>query len=267
MPSRIALLGFAVVAFACAREIPDPQYPDAHPYPASAWPPPGATASSADRVLARTAQSPVTTRHRGLILSDVALPGGAACLERLGRTGIAFQPIDPRPGIETPVMVSGPIAGVRFWSRGGPLVLDCRLALALYEVSPDFRALGIQSVRFSGAYVYRTTKRGRLSLHAYGLAMDVHEVSTARRTYSVERDFVRGEACGRARALLNELACRLERRGLFRELLTPDYDSDHHDHLHLGISPLPHGAPAVGGTPPPGYGMAPSSSPRSNRLN
>lgn len=264
MPSRIALLGLSLVVLACAREHPELRYPDAYPPPESGWAPPAGASSD---VLARTAKSPITTRFRGLVASDVAFPGGAACLERLARTGVAFQPIEPRPGIETPVTVSGPISGVRFWSRGGPLVLDCRLALALYEVSPDFRALGIESVRFSGAYVYRTSKQGRLSLHAYGLAMDVHEVTTAHGTFSVERDFVRGKACGRSRALLNELACRLERRGLFRELLTPDYDSDHHDHLHLGISPLPYATPPVGGTSAPGYGMAPSPGTRSNRLN
>ncbi|HTU57188.1 MAG TPA: hypothetical protein VMF89_02125, partial [Polyangiales bacterium] len=47
------------------------------------------------------------------------------------------------------------------------------------------------------------------------------------------------DGCSTDAPLLNQLACRLKARGLFRELLTPDYDADHHDHLHLGLAPLP----------------------------
>jgi hypothetical protein len=144
-------------------------------------------------------------------------------------------------GVDTPVIVLGPIGGVRFWSTSGPLIVDCRFALGLSEVASDFAGLGIESARFSGAYVYRTSRKGRLSLHAYGLAMDLHDVRTASGVQTVKRDFLRGtrESCSPEQPIPNQLACRLRRRGLFRELLTPDYNSDHHDHLHLGIAPLP----------------------------
>jgi hypothetical protein len=146
--------------------------------------------------------------------------------------------------VDTPVIVTGSIGGVRFWSTSGPMIVDCRFALGLSEVAPDFAALGIESARFSGAYVYRTSRKGRLSLHAYGLAMDLHELRTAAGTQTVKRHFVRGtgESCQSDEPIPNQLACRLKRRGLFRELLTPDYNADHHDHLHLGIAPLPSSA-------------------------
>jgi hypothetical protein len=121
------------------------------------------------------------------------------------------------------------------------MIVDCRFALGLWHVAPALTELGVSRVRFSGAYVYRTSRKGRLSLHAYGLALDVHEVTTADGTFSVKRDFARGigDGCSAGAPLLNRLSCRLRAPGLFRELLTPDYNADHHDHLHLGIAPLP----------------------------
>jgi hypothetical protein len=194
--------------------------------------------------LARSQHDPITTPFRAPLLSDFALPGGGECLARLAARGIAARPANVKRGVDTPVLVTGPIGGVRFWSTSGPLIADCRLVLGLSEVAVDFASLGVESVRFSGAYVYRTSRKGRLSLHAYGLAMDVHELRTASGTQTVKRHFLRGtaESCSGSEPVVNQLACRLRRRGLFRELLTPDYNADHHDHLHLGIAPLPSSA-------------------------
>jgi len=248
--SRIlVLISLCWLTFSCARESRGVKTPD---YGFAPWvtPPPGqqgGTAPKPDRMqpgadaLARSQRDPITTPFRAPLASDFALPGGQECLARLAARGVPVRPMEPMRGVDTPVVVKGPIAGVRFWSTAGPMVLDCRLALGLSEVASDFSDLGIESVRFSGAYVYRTMRKGRLSLHAYGLALDVHEIRTASGTQTVKRDFLRGtrESCGTDEPLPNQLACRLKRRGLFRELLTPDYNSDHHDHLHLGIAPLP----------------------------
>jgi hypothetical protein len=38
--------------------------------------------------------------------------------------------------------------------------------------------------------------------------------------------------------VLNRLACSFKSTGLFKELLTPDYNADHHDHFHLAIEPI-----------------------------
>lgn len=236
------------LASACAREAPDVRSPHEPLRPwvtpeDYAWPP---------RVnrdgLAHAPETPADVpaghstarRNRAPLRSDALLPGGSQCLERLRQDGVAFREVDRSRGVETPIVVNS-ISGIEFWSVAGPMLVDCRFALALVQVAPEFSALGIRRVRFSGAYVYRTSKTGRLSLHAYGLALDVHEVTTKSGTYSVKRDFARGlgESCGDEAPLLNRLACRLRAPGLFRELLTPDYDADHHDHLHLGVAPLP----------------------------
>jgi hypothetical protein len=251
MGRLLGLLSISItcLTLSCARENPGARAPQSGFAPWIAPPAghPSRTASRQNRfkpgaeALARSQLDPITTPFRAPLLSDFALPGGEACLSRLRTRGISARPIDVMRGVDTPVVVVGPIGGVRFWSSSGPLIVDCRFALGLHEVASDFAALGIESARFSGAYVYRTSRKGRLSLHAYGLAMDLHELRTAWGVQTVKRNFLRGtgESCGADEPIPNQLACRLRRRGLFRELLTPDYNSDHHDHLHLGIAPLP----------------------------
>jgi hypothetical protein len=242
------LLGLLLFAMGCAREAPSARTPDPgfRPWltpPGYAWPP--RALSKEDRMhpglraeeLSKTA--PVTTANRPPLPSDSLIPGGADCIERLRERDVRFETLPAERGVDTPILVHGALGGVNFWSSGGPMVVDCRMALVLLRVAPEFTALGITRARFSGAYVYRTSKQGRLSLHAYGLAIDMHDVTTAEGTFSVQRDFARGIGCAEGSPLLNRLSCRLRALGLFRELLTPDYDADHQDHVHLGLAPLP----------------------------
>ncbi|HYQ16156.1 MAG TPA: extensin family protein [Polyangiaceae bacterium] len=170
------------------------------------------------------------------------LPSGDECLSRLHDSGVAFQVVSEKRGVSTPIAIEGPIGGVRYWTVGsGPMVADCRLALALGKVAPELRALGISAMRFSGAYSYRMARVGRLSLHAYGLALDVHEVIADGKSYVVQRDFARGlpNGCVEQAPLLNRLACRLAQQRLFQELLTPDSNADHYDHIHVAIARPP----------------------------
>jgi hypothetical protein len=171
--------------------------------------------------------------------SDSLVPGGEECLARLREENVRFEQLNSERGIDTPILVRGPLGGVEFWSTAGPMVVDCRMALALSRVAPEFASLGVTRARFSGAYVYRTSRQGRLSLHAYGLAIDIHEVKVDGEVFSVSKDFERGQSCSDELPLLNRLGCRLKSIGLFRELLTPDYNADHRDHIHLGLAPLP----------------------------
>lgn len=172
-------------------------------------------------------------------------PSGDECLSQLRGLGVPFQVVADKRGVSTPVAIEGPIGGVRYYTLGtGPMVSDCRLALALGKVAPELRAFGIEAVRFSGAYSYRMARVGRLSLHAYGLALDMHEVIANGTSYVVKRDFARGlpNGCAEQAPLLNRLACRLAQLRIFQELLTPDSNADHHDHLHIAIARAPAGA-------------------------
>ncbi|HEY8946046.1 MAG TPA: hypothetical protein VIM73_17380, partial [Polyangiaceae bacterium] len=103
------------------------------------------------------------------------LPPSAACLAELAQRGVPFHALDHELGVKTPIVVDGPITGVRYYTgANGPLIADCRLVLALSLVGPELVRYGVSDVRFSGAYVYRLSNKGRVSLHAYGLALDMH---------------------------------------------------------------------------------------------
>jgi hypothetical protein len=175
--------------------------------------------------------------HRGKL--GLAIPDGEPCLAWLDQENVTYRVLPPKPGMVTPVAVTGSIGGVRYDTEGhGALVCDCRLIVALDWLGPELRSLGVRAIRHSGAYAYRTTHSGRPSLHAQGLAIDVHALSTSASRFEVERDYVRGGACASPSSTLNRLACDASRMGLLEEVITPDDDSDHRDHLHFAIAPL-----------------------------
>jgi hypothetical protein len=235
MLERPAVLLIALLATGCAREMVWARF-DAPPPSRHHWP---TTQFASPR-----ANHPTPSYHGASAVHGApseAIPGGEACLAWLRNHGIAHRPLDPKPGMETPIEVHGPIGGV--WFRTGQTtttVCDCRLAVALHWVSPELRALGVTAVRHSGAYVFRNQRSGRASLHARGLAIDVHDVHIGDRWLSVEETYQKGldDTCHPGASLINRVTCRLGRTGLFKELLTPDYNRDHHDHLHLAIAPL-----------------------------
>jgi len=170
------------------------------------------------------------------------IPGGAACLAELSASGVSFTKSDPVLGIATPVVVTGPIGGIQYFTHEKkPMVTDCRLALALFEIAPELRALGVERVRYSSTYVYRTSHPGRMSMHAYGLAIDVHAITFEKATLDVKSAFERGRgaACTAGMKPLNLVSCRIRGRGLFPEQIGPDDNAAHRDHFHLGLKPLP----------------------------
>jgi hypothetical protein len=177
-------------------------------------------------------------RHGTLGLS---IPDGEPCLAWLSQRDVRFRSLEPKPGMVTPVAVTGAIGGVRYETAAhGSLVCDCRLVVALDWLGAELRSHGVSIIRHSGAYAYRTTRSGRPSLHAQGLAIDVHEFSIGPDRFDVRRDYARGRSssCSEDSPPLNKLACDLGRSRLLEEVITPDDDSDHRDHLHLAIAPL-----------------------------
>jgi hypothetical protein len=256
----------------CAHEAPEAGYPQTAGagwvVPASySWPPKAVSASSARAEPARQhaglggVLTPTPSKTSGSAptsifaktLGDVprprarnelraVLPGSADCLARLGEHAVRFHALDHEIGVKTPIVVDGPISGIRYYTgTNGPLVADCRLVLALSLVAPELSAFGVSDVRFSGAYVYRLSNKGRVSLHAYGLAIDMHGFTRLGVRYEVEHDFRKGlgSALGEDAPVANAIATRFRNSGLFHEYLTPDDNADHHDHVHVGVSPLP----------------------------
>jgi hypothetical protein len=175
------------------------------------------------------------------VLSGDSIPNGEACLRVLAELPVSYEPVEEKPGILTAIRVTGPVAGIRYHSGAGlPFLCDCRLAVALVWSAPLLRQLGVTDVRYSGVYVYRMSRVGRLSMHAYGLAIDLHEFIASGSRLEVEEAYQTGLAdpCSASAPVLNRLACGFKALGLFKEVLTPDYNADHHDHFHLGLKPL-----------------------------
>jgi hypothetical protein len=270
----LVLLACSVLGLGgCAHEAPEASYPYAAGagwvVPASyAWPPKtvagGAASAPGTKLTTRAAQSPTLpgaasksastapTSIFAKTLGDVprprtrnelrsVLPGSSDCLTRLSEHSVHFRTVEREIGVKTPVVVEGPIEGIRFNSGSGPLVADCRLVLALALVAPALTNYGVSDVRFSGAYVYRLSNKGRVSLHAYGLAIDLHGFTRLGTHYEVQHDFHKGIGVTTAEdaPIANGFASRLRMSGLFHEYLTPDDNADHYDHVHVGVSPLP----------------------------
>ncbi|MEO8900647.1 MAG: hypothetical protein ABI488_03325, partial [Polyangiaceae bacterium] len=59
--------------------------------------------------------------------------------------------------------------------------------------------------------------------------------------YEVQHDFKKGigGTLSDDTPIANAIADRFRNSGLFHEYLTPDDNADHHDHVHVGVSPLP----------------------------
>ena len=192
----------------------------------------------------KTADAPIVPpSRRSPIASGNDIPGGDACLAELDRRRIPYESLAAKRGVDTPIAVRVPLGGVRYFTWGdAPMICDCRLAVALDELGPQLRAIGVTAAQYSGAYVYRTTRNGhRLSLHARGLAIDIHNFTLEGQQLSVKKDFARGRQRATGCAKLppvNQVACYATQRALFHELLTPDSDADHHDHIHFGVAPL-----------------------------
>ncbi len=271
IPSLLLLAALALGLGGCAHEAPEAAYPYAAStgwvVPAGyAWPPAAVSHEApkgiATRAAAATQGWPVQSAKSApstppsvfaKTLGDVprprtrnelrsVLPGSSDCLARLAGRGVQFRALAHELGVHTPIRVDGPIAGIRYYAGGnGPLIADCRLVLALALVGAELTAYGVSDVRFSGAYVYRLSAKGRVSLHAYGLAIDMHGFTRFGVHYEVQRDFHkgRGTLLEADSPVTNAIAARFHDSGLFHEYLTPDDNADHHDHVHVGVSPLP----------------------------
>jgi hypothetical protein len=160
---------------------------------------------------------------------------GEVCLERLTALGVKWRKADVTHKVTTPIyvpdMTLGGVVLESIW-RKGPFVMDCVLALAIAERGgPALRNIGVTKLRFAGIHDYREVagKRGVLSRHALGLAMDVYEfVDDEGLVHVVAKDYTAGDE------LLPVIEQAARGTGAFRTVLTPGNDPKHHyDHFHF----------------------------------
>ncbi len=163
---------------------------------------------------------------------------GSRCLKRLTALGVRWRRAPSVRKVVTPIRVRAMkfrgISIVPMW-RKPPFTMDCYLALAFAETAPMLRKLGVRSLRFSTIHRYRSIRRagvkrrGVLSRHAIGLAIDVYEIVDAKgKKHIVKRDYKRGD-----RLLLAVERAVIKSRH-FRGLITPRKDPrSHSDHYHF----------------------------------
>lgn len=177
-------------------------------------------------------------------------PDAASCLAALDELGVEYGRAK-RPGIDIGVEVHGLLGGIELSAFGGPepLVLDCSLVYSLARAGELFRAHGVERITYSSAYQRRNVRgTSRPSRHSFGLAIDVHSfaLDDGERVAVVKSDYEQGlgddldcvgEPLTTLGRLLRGIDCGLASSGLFRIILTPDYDADHYNHFHVEALP------------------------------
>lgn len=164
----------------------------------------------------------------------------AQCRALLTAAGVAFGPEPPRrdgPGCSLADAVRVTDPGIPL--RPGGLALSCPLAAALtvwsrQVVAPAARAAGSRATAITdfGSYNCRTIAGSdRPSEHATAGAIDISGVRLANGdVVTIARDWHDHGPRGVFAHALRRGACRL-----FAVTLSPDYNTAHHDHLHLDM--------------------------------
>jgi hypothetical protein len=204
---------------------------------------------------ARADTTPDAARDAGVDVLSVPLPAavapGAECYALLTRIGMVYTRAGPSMGIVDPVTVSMPINGVNFHgisydSAARPLLMDCRLAVALWHLTTALRTRwNVTDLVHLGIYNYRVIAgTTTLSQHSYATAIDLADFRTADgTTHSVARDFtMNGQPTCPPRTtsardrLLKEVACWMYDSRVFHTILTPNYNDAHRDHFHCDLT-------------------------------
>lgn len=197
-----------------------------------------------------------TVSESPLRATEIAALSPRQCLRALVRAGVPFERLRwGSSGMATPVVITGPIAGVFVRSgRGVPPreTMDCLLAVALVRYARFLRARGIREVRHLSLHRPATPaeveRRPLLPRHPGGLAIDAAVyVRDDGVELNVTRDFhgrLGAPVCGPSARVspqpeslaLRAIFCDAVREGLFHVALSPNFNDEHHNHFHLEIT-------------------------------
>jgi len=190
-----------------------------------------------------------TRAHQYAALSDLL------CLTELDERGVKYEHVGTTRGVQAPIRLTAPVRGVRFVQsyradmdpKAAATILDCRLALAIDDMSQILAKHGVVEVEYLSMYRPGNTKPG--VRHPSGRAIDVATAKLKDGTvYSVHQHFhgrAGAQTCGagahaprreHAGAFFwRDIVCALDRQRSFNLVLSPNYDWGHRDHLHLEV--------------------------------
>lgn len=269
---RVAFLLALVVPFArCSKPSPPPSFEvDATPTPSEA--PLDASTDGGDidadasdvapteELHEEDAGQPTVIARKDAPALRYAKLGRSACEAELTKRKIPFARAEPIVTVRAPVRLSGPLHGIDVHSESSAKrrskasfeIFDCRLILALDDFAELLARHGVREVLHMSAF--RSWKeRGCTSKgsrqHCGALAVDIGTfVKGDGSRLVVDRDFngkigqstctttKPSPATPEARELWN-IVCDAAQRALFNVVLTPNFNSAHHNHVHLEVTP------------------------------
>ncbi|MFO0552113.1 MAG: extensin family protein [Polyangiaceae bacterium] len=174
-----------------------------------------------------------------------------ACAKAVAKRDLpAARAKNAAPGIGRAMRITGPMNGVRLavpTQKFG--MLDCRLVLALDDLTKLLAARGVVAVEVDNFYRVNAKIAGRKkkSQHAFGLAADItsFELASGERLTTKDWGAVIGEVpCGpdavmaaptAASIEVRNLVCEVARSGIFNTLLSPSFNADHQSHFHFDL--------------------------------
>ena len=150
--------------------------------------------------------------------------GGGACIAELSKTSIKYTLLDDIQ--EDQCLVKDPVRITKFSNTtiSAPVVLNCKTALKTDDWLNDIEAKHIDHF---GTYNCRSMRGSNVaSEHSFGTAIDIAAIDGA----SVQRDWEKETTKGASIRSAADVACEY-----FSNVITPDHNALHYDHLHLDM--------------------------------
>ncbi len=158
------------------------------------------------------------------------------CLARLKAAGVPYQLYDNVPHVRTPIKpLTDKLGGItyrRAWNNpDAPWILECKTVENLVLAGPKLQKYGVASMYWNSAWrVSYVRGKHQLSRHAYGEALDVTAIDGTFGYASLVGHWNSKSAKG---AALRGVMAALRDSGLFKTVLSPDFDAYHRDHFHI----------------------------------
>jgi hypothetical protein len=184
-------------------------------------------------------------------------PNAETCHDWLDLYQLDYMIGPEAPGIADPITVKAPVNGVAWrytesTSQRKTLYADCELIKSLADAAPILRDHAVTEVADIGIYNYRCIDQSKtppncsMSQHAYARAIDLAAfLDTSNTTYTVLTDWdidpatttCTAETSDDKDAFLHTLICELKAANVWNIVLTPNYNADHRNHLHVDLTP------------------------------
>lgn len=191
-----------------------------------------------------------------------AAMSASTCFAALDQRHVPYTREEPKRGVMIPVRLTGKVGGVLYRSdfpdneRGTVPweVYDCRLVLAMDDLSEILRAHAVAEARIfsawrppSKSYAMDDWQRR----HPGGLAVDVRELRKDTGEVLNVLDHFNGRLgatlCNPGAVApspdtpeareLHDIACAAAEAHIFNSILTPNYNPAHKNHFHLEVTP------------------------------